>query len=262
MMWITRQRSRHGSLAAVKAGEGSSVTLLHGVGLCADAWGGQFGALSGHFSLKAFDMPGHGCSPQPDLKEPALADYANVVGKNLTEPTALIGHSMGAMIAMQLAMHPLVTGFVALNAIYQRTLSAKDAVRKRASEMTDSERPDPKPTITRWFGDEVTPEAEACRGWLNTVSPQGYKKAYTVFANDDGPSAQDLAKLNKPALFMTGALDPNSTPVMSTQMAAACSKGQAVIIDAAAHMMPMTHCDLVNEHLISFIKGCFNAANN
>jgi pimeloyl-ACP methyl ester carboxylesterase len=49
---------------------------------------------------------------------------------------------------------------------------------------------------------------------------------------------------------------------MSTQMAAACSKGQAVIIDAAAHMMPMTHCDLVNEHLISFIKGCFNAANN
>ena len=163
MMWITRQRSRHGSLAAVKVGQGSSVTLLHGVGLCADAWGGQFGALSAQFSLTAFDMPGHGDSPQSDLKEPVLADYAAVVGKNLTEPTALIGHSMGAMMAMQLALHPLVIGVVALNAIYQRSPSAQDAVRKRASLITDSERPDPEPTITRWFGDKATPEAEAER---------------------------------------------------------------------------------------------------
>jgi pimeloyl-ACP methyl ester carboxylesterase len=128
--------------------------------------------------------------------------------------------------------------------------------------MTVSKGPDPEPTIRRWFGDKATPEAEACRAWLSTVSPQGYKKAYTVFANEDGPSAQDLAKLDKPALFMTGALDPNSTPAMSTKMATACSDGQAVIIDDAAHMMPMTHCDLVNEHLISFIKSCFNAAKN
>ena len=155
-----------------------------------------------------------------------------------------------------------MTGVVALNAIYQRTIAAQDAVRQRLSLMTNSERLEPESTLSRWFGNKVTPEAEACRAWLNAVSLQGYKKAYTVFANNDGPSSQYLAKLDKPLLFMTGALDPNSTPVMATKMAAACSDGQATIIDGAAHMMPMTHCNLVNEHLIPFVQRCFNVANN
>jgi pimeloyl-ACP methyl ester carboxylesterase len=51
---------------------------------------------------------------------------------------------------------------------------------------------------------------------------------------------------------MTGALEPNSTPAMSEAMAALTPKGRAIIVPDAAHMMPMTHPEVVNAALLDF----------
>ena len=56
MMWTTQPRSRVGSLAAICAGQGPSVTLLHGVGLNADSWGAQINTLSQDYEVTAFDL--------------------------------------------------------------------------------------------------------------------------------------------------------------------------------------------------------------
>ena len=257
MTWTTRPRSDGTHLPAVRAGRGPRVVLLHGVGLRAEAWGAQIDDLSRDFDVTAHDMPGHGAAPRLDAV-PSLRDYTEALAPNLTAPALIVGHSMGAMIALDLAVRypEVVTGVVAMNAVFQRTPEAARAVKQRAGALDGVHVSDPTSTLTRWFGDAATPEATACRLWLQAVDPAGYRDAYTVFAHADGPDPADLQALRAPALFLTGAEDPNSTPAMSRAMADAAPDARAVVVDGAAHMLPMTHAGCVNRTLRAFFQTC------
>ncbi|MGH1483637.1 MAG: alpha/beta fold hydrolase [Geminicoccales bacterium] len=257
MMWTIRPRSEFGVLAAIRSGEGPPLVLLHGVGLRAEAWAAQIEAQAETWTVIAPDMPGHGESPV--LSEPAtLSTYTDLVAAAITRPVCIAGHSMGAMIALDLAIrHPdKVRAIAALNAIYRRTPKAAAAVQHRAASLDGVHVADPSGPLARWFDDEHSPEASACRSWLTDVSPDGYKAAYTVFAHENGPLNEELAALRCPALFATGAAEPNSTPAMSHAMAALVPDGRAIVLEGAAHMMPMTHPKAVISMLSLFFDEC------
>ena len=258
MTWTTRPRFEiSDGLTAWRSGVGLPLVLLHGVGLNADAWDGQVDLLSEHFELIAIDMPGHGQSPRL-VSANALQDYSNSIIeaiKSLDEPVLLAGHSMGAMIALDIAVRypEQVLAVAALNAVYQRSEEASKAVHSRAAALAGDHNPDPTPTLKRWFGESLDQaEAMACQHWLESVNPMGYQQAYQVFANEDGPTEEGLRHLQMPALFITGAEEPNSTPAMSRLMSELAPQGQAIVLPQAAHMMPMTHASQVNQHLLSF----------
>ena len=257
MIWTIRPRSDFGNLAAIQAGEGPLVILLHGVGLQAEAWNAQIDSLASHFAVVAPDMAGHGDSA-PLHGSTTLTAHSDLVASAIEQPALVVGHSMGAMIALDLAVRfpDKVRGVAALNAIYRRSPEAAAAVRERADGLDGESRPDPTGTLARWFGDEASPEAEACRAWLTAVDPQAYREAYAVFAREDGPGDADLAALACPALFCTGAAEPNSTPAMSRAMAELAPRGKAVVVPGAAHMMPMTHATEVNDILLNFFAEC------
>lgn len=258
MTWTTRPRSEIGGLAAIQTGSGPDILLLHGVGLRAEAWGAQLDGLASVARLTAPDMPGHGDSPltsdSADLS--GYTDAALNVLNTLSGPVVVVGHSMGAMIALDLAARTpqQVGGIVALNAIFERSAGAAQAVQARAADLDGQTQVDPSGTLHRWFGNDASPERDACRNWLTAMNPAAYKQAYTVFAESRFPRRDGLQKLTCPALFMTGSLEPNSTPDMSHAMAGATLKGRAQIIDGAAHMMPMTHPALVNAAMSSFLS--------
>lgn len=255
MIWTTRRRSDFGGLRAIRQGTGPALLLLHGVGLRAEAWNTQMDDLAGQFTVIAPDMPGHGESgPRHGMAR--LVSYTDAVAQALGEPVLVAGHSMGAMIALDLAIrYPgRVRAVAALNAIYRRTPEARQAVQQRAASLDGVSIADPQGTLKRWFGEGHPSESQACRQWLSTVDPAGYKAAYTVFAQEDGPPDTGLASLPCPALFMTGAQEPHSTPAMSQAMAERVDNGRAVIIPGAAHMMPMTHAAQVNAVLLDFFK--------
>jgi pimeloyl-ACP methyl ester carboxylesterase len=257
MIWTSRSRSDFGAQAAVRTGNGACVLLLHGVGLRAEAWNAQIIALAERFTVIAPDMPGHGESaPLPGV--PTLADYTDRIAEGLNEPVWVAGHSMGALIALDLAIRypERVRGVAALNAIYRRTPQARRAVQQRAASLDGIGVADPTTTLIRWFGDVCSAESDACRNWLTTAHPAGYRAAYTVFAHEDGPLDRELTALHCPALFMTGAEEPNSTPEMSATMAELTPNGRAVSIAGAAHMMPMTHAARVNAALVDFFTEC------
>ena len=241
------------------------MVLVHGVGLNADAWAGMAPTLASDHHVHAVDMPGHGGS-KPLPANPALSDYSAMLIQAIEEiggPCTVVGHSMGAMIALDIgARRPdLCSGVVALNAIYQRSEAASIAVKKRAASLPEDRVADPTPTLKRWFGDDLDqPDAKACRQWLTGVDPSAYKQAYTVFAEEDGPSVETLRAITCPALFMTGSEEPNSTPAMSRAMAGIVPKGTVRIIENAAHMMPMTHADEVSGHLIDFLTSVMGEA--
>ncbi|MEL7091273.1 MAG: alpha/beta fold hydrolase [Pseudomonadota bacterium] len=257
MTWTTRPRSEFGPLRGIRAGAGPSVVLLHGVGLRAEAWAAAMDALGSEYHLTAFDLPGHGASP-PLPKTAGLCDFTDAVAAAMDGPAVVVGHSMGAMIALDLAVRHsgLVQGVAALSAIFQRTCDAAQAVQARASALDGKTPVDPTITLQRWFGHATTAEAQACRGWLSTVDPAAYKQAYTIFAHADGPDAQALSDLHCPALFCTGADEPNSTPDMSRRMAQIAPRGRAEIVAGAAHMMPMTHAAQVTAILRRFLNDC------
>ena len=250
MTWTTRPRSDHHGVPVIRAGAGPRIVLLHGVGLRAEAWAPVIDRLATRYSVLAPDMPGHGQhAPQPGLG--AITDYAALLGAVLDGPGVVVGHSMGAMIATALAaLHAdKVLALGALNAVFERTAAAKAAVRARAGALDGTTLPDPEPTLDRWFGADQSPERAACAAWLRAVDPEGYRAAYTVFAQDDGPHRDTLSALRVPALSMTGADEPNSTPAMSQAMAGLAPSGYARVVEGAAHMLPMTHPDTVADEI-------------
>ncbi|MEL6336684.1 MAG: alpha/beta hydrolase [Pseudomonadota bacterium] len=263
--WGPRPRSEIAGLACVTAGPqgGVPVVLLHGVGLRAEAWGAQLEALSG-VRLIAPDMPGHGESAALDAP-PSLAAYTDRLARlvaTLATPVVVVGHSMGAMIALDLGLrHPgLCRGVVALSAIYRRSPAAAAGARARAAALVAGGGTDPAATLHRWFGDDQhTPVATACRGWLTEAPRDGYSAAYGVFTAEDGPADDALQGLHCPALFLTGALDPNSTPAMSEAMAARVPGGRAITVPGAAHMVPMTHPQAVNAAILAVAEQSLGA---
>ncbi|MGI9435395.1 MAG: alpha/beta hydrolase [Geminicoccaceae bacterium] len=256
MTWTIQPRSDFGALAAICSGGGPPMVLLHGVGLRAEAWAAQIESLSSTWSVIAPDLPGHGESPMLP-RQPTLSDYVDQVAMAIGEPVCVAGHSMGAMIALDLAIRypDKVRCVAALNAIYRRTVEAASAVQSRAAGLNGANADDPGATLARWFGDVTSPEALACEAWLAGVSPAGYKAAYSVFAREDGPADAGLTSLQAPALFATGRAEPNSTPAMSHAMAALVPDGHAIILEGAAHMMPMTHPKAVNKMLAAFFDA-------
>lgn len=252
-MWTNHPRTHHfGELAAIAVNPHDSakppLILIHGVGLRAEAWAGMWPHLTDQFRVFAVDMPGHGESTPLVTSEETLtlSEYAEAFRPLITgfsAPVFIAGHSMGAMLSLELAIkHPdTVAGIAPLNAIFRRTPEAATAVRTRADSLSSREIADPAVTLARWFGQADSPEKSACRTWLTGCDPAGYKAAYTVFSRHDGPANAALQDLHCPALFLTAEGDPNSTPAMSGAMTAFAPQGRAVSIPDAAHMAPMTH---------------------
>ena len=258
MMSQTLLASDGRRLGLIAACAGAPLVLLHGVGMCAEAWAPQIEAFAATHRVIALDLPGHGASDALPGR-PQLAEYVDwaaqaVAGLGLG-PVALAGHSMGALIALGLAIeHPGLVGRVALlNPVYRRDAAARAAVLGRAQELAAG-RSDPEAPLARWFGPGEAPEVRArVGGWLRAVDPQGYAATYAAFAAGDATYADRLGEIRCPTLVLTGEHDGNSSPEMTRAIAAGVAHAQAVIVAGARHMTSLTAPDRVNAELARWL---------
>jgi len=251
-------------IAYRKSGSGPCLFLIHGVGLKAESWYQHLPLLSQHFTVIAIDLPGHGNS-RPltiDYQQAILDDYTQAVSKFAVsatqQPFYLCGHSLGALIAIEMAASfgDKVLGIAALNAIYQRSDVARNAVQLRARQLHESSTIiGVKQTIDRWFGESPKPDqknyALLCEDWLNSCDLAGYAMAYKCFADQRGPSDSTLESIACPSLYMTGTLDLNSSALMTQQLARLNPQAQAIVIENAGHMMSLTHAPDVSHALLN-----------
>lgn len=264
MTWTTLQRSKLTEhIWGWRGGAGPSLLLIHGVGMQADYWSNLIQALEQHFSLLVIDMPGHGASPVLTTASQTIEDYADCIAEVLigcNEPLFVAGHSMGALISVDLAgrYSKYVKAIAVLNGVFQREDSASVAVRLRADNLDGYSVSDPSLTLERWFGKDPqgldAAAANYCHSSLSTINPLGYRNAYRAFAYDDGPSEATVRAIACPAMFTTGALEPNSTPAMSRNMARLAPLGEYQLIDGARHMMSMTHGEQLSDLMTSFFQ--------
>ncbi|ESZ57166.1 flavin reductase [Mesorhizobium sp. L103C119B0] len=247
----------------IRAGVGTPVLFIHGVGMNAAIWQPQLERMVGRFDAIAIDMLGHGQSPLPP-QDPELADYADQAIRLLDhlglDKVSVVGHSMGALVAQELALRApeRVRRIVSLNAVFRRPPELAEAVRQRAVALNGrSDTAGTARTIARWFGDPVPAELEAAAqktaSALSAVDPEGYARTYLLFSRADGDHADRLPTLAVPALFMTGSEDRNSSPAMSAAMARLAPHGRCTVLPGEKHMMAVAAPDLTTRCIVDFL---------
>jgi pimeloyl-[acyl-carrier protein] methyl ester esterase len=86
-------------------GSGKELVLLHGWGLHGGLWGPFAEELATRFRITLVDLPGHGHSDTAgtiSVDGMAMA-VADCLRATITEPATVLGWSMGALVALQLA---------------------------------------------------------------------------------------------------------------------------------------------------------------
>ena len=135
-------------------GEGPDVVLIHGAGRTLADWGSCAPLLS-EYRLVAYDLRDHGLSGEADWTwEGSLDDLGRVIEQmGLTRP-AVVGHSLGGMIAAQWgAAHPECPAAINLDGHGQGKPEQYDGmdhdeVTRRMEELKEFATSQPRPTIT------------------------------------------------------------------------------------------------------------------
>jgi pimeloyl-ACP methyl ester carboxylesterase len=102
--WATVRGAR---VRYLVGGDGPSLVLVHGLGGAASNWVELVPALTGSYRVLALDLPGHGgSSPLPAA--PSLTPFADVVAvvaeREGLLPACVVGHSLGGLVALRLAL--------------------------------------------------------------------------------------------------------------------------------------------------------------
>lgn len=112
-MWPNREASTFVTAGRARwhvqqMGEGPPVLLIHGTGASVHSWRDLMPLLAKDYSVTAIDLPRHAFTRGHDayaMTLPAMArEIAALMAVLEIEPAAIIGHSAGAAIALQLAL--------------------------------------------------------------------------------------------------------------------------------------------------------------
>ncbi|MFD2757442.1 alpha/beta fold hydrolase [Gulosibacter faecalis] len=232
------------------------VVLLHGVGLNRSMWDSVRVRLAadGIEPAIALDLPGHGAEP-PLVGPATLAELADDVRRRLPDgPVHLVGFSLGALIAQQLAatVPDRVRTLTCVNAVCDRSEAEADAVLGRLETARHDFAAAAERAIDRWYPDDsgvTDEERERTRAMLLANDLGSYLVAYEVFATGDRQVAPLLPDIAAPTLAITGELDPGSTPAMTRRLAERIHDARAEIVPGARHMLPIEREDAFVEAL-------------
>ncbi len=242
-------------------GQGEPIVLLHGLGSSTRDWENQVRFLAAHFKVIVFDLRGHGQTEKPDgpYSVSLLAkDTAALMQKILTEPATVIGHSLGGMIAFQLALeYPrLVKRLIIINSapmvsfpsyidafkFYLRTLDVKlFGMNHISTVIAQLSFPNPhqeelrKLLISRWREND----------------PKAYLNSLAAFK---GWSVVDrISSISCPTLVVTGDRDYTSV-AFKEGYTKLMPNAELVVIKDSGHVTIIDQAEKLNEVILEFMK--------
>lgn len=247
--------SRSGPVAYREAGEGPALLLLHGIGGSSKTWEEQYRAFAGSRRVVGWDAPGFGGSdPAPEATADCWADRAmGLLDRLGIETAALLGHSMGGIIAPRVASrHPgridrivlsgTRAGFVGALGFEERqrefdTLTPEERGRTRAAAMAA---PGARP--------EVLARLAAIAG---QVTREAFAGGVAVLNRTDN---RDILKaLDIPALVLCGRQDGIAPPERGEEIAALLPDARIACFDGAGHAAYVEKPDEYNARLAEFL---------
>lgn len=231
-----------------------TLILLHGVGLDHTVWDAVIPLLPGDLDVRALDLPGHG-TRAPAPAGVTLADLASGVADDIPSGSHLVGFSLGALVAQQLAITrpELVATLTSVSSVCRRTPDERAAVLRRLDSAGEDFTASAQASLRRWY-EGTTVDADHIRRTRDTLlanDPASFVNCYRVFATAD--AELDLDRITAPALAVTGEHDPGSTPEMTHRLAAALPDCTAAVVPGARHMLPVERPGELTAILSAFI---------
>ena len=249
-----------------EAGSGeTTVLMLHGIGGGRQAFARQMGPLAdAGFHAVAWDMPGYGHSA---IVEPytfdALADECiELIDVIDPERLVLLGHSMGGMVAQEVAAR--VPGRIAALVLagtsaafgkadgeWQRTFVAERAAPLDAGGSMQA-------LAASLVGPMMSSEASAdgraeAIDVMAHVPPRTYRLALQALMGFD--RRVQLASLTMPVLLVAGVDDRNAPPSVMQGMAERIPHARVVCLDRCGHLMPFEQPAAFNDALLAFLRS-------
>jgi 2-succinyl-6-hydroxy-2,4-cyclohexadiene-1-carboxylate synthase len=233
-------------------GRGPTVLLLHGFTGRGTSWGRLATNLALRYRVVAPDLPGHGRTATPS--EPSRAsvertadDLAAMVSERGWAPAHVIGYSLGARIAIRLAVeHPEVVRTLVLESPSAGMATESDrAARRDADEAraTRLERHGIRAFVDEWerepvFASQVAlPEGRAARLRAQRLHNRPDGLAMSLRGAGQGsmePLHDRLGEVRAPALVIAGALDAIGCP-RAASIAAAIPGARFEPLERAGH---------------------------
>ncbi|MEU1161581.1 alpha/beta fold hydrolase [Streptomyces sp. NPDC005921] len=241
-------------------GSGTDLVLLHGVGLDRSMWARCLPSLAARHRVTLVDLRGHGDSP-PAAPGVSLADLAEDVAGLLDGPTHLVGFSLGALVAQQLAVtRPESTATLTLvSSVAGRSEEERAAVAGRRERARADFEGSARAAVDRWFSPRWrSREPESADRVLATLLANdrtSYLACYDVFATADVGLWPRLPEIKVPTLAVTGADDPGSTPAMARLLADRIPEAHAIIVPGARHLLPLEQPVELTEAILEHTAG-------
>jgi pimeloyl-ACP methyl ester carboxylesterase len=231
------------------SGAGDPVVLLHGGFVGASSWAGQAPALAGAgYRVYIPERRGHGHTPDVAgplsysvLADDTIAYLDQVVGR----PAHLIGWSDGAVIALLAAQRrPDLAARLVLIGQYFNS-----AGRVAGGLLDDILGSDPEVVdFLRQEHDQVSPDGPG-------HFPVFYEKMISMYRAEPELDLAGLAVVDVPALVLQGDRDEVTVP-HSAAAAAVLPQGRLAVLPGS-HLLPIESPGLLNEVLLTFLRGGF-----
>lgn len=243
-----------------------TLTLIRGLGADLLAWSAQVPEFSKHFRTLVFDNRGAGRTDKPDTPYsiPQMAsDVNNLLDALQIDRTALLGISMGGMIAQEFAIRNpeklscLVLGCTTFGGpqsvalpqdMFQAILAcpvADEEVRRNQERALYSE-----DTILR-SRDVIATHAEARSRF--PIPPFALARQAAALVSHD--TCDRVGQIQAPTLVTTGSED-RLIPPDNSRLLAAKIHGAILKEMPGGHLFTSEHPDLFNRCVIEFVKKC------
>ena len=172
--------------------------FIHGAGGTKNKWRSLNNQL-GSIQYEAIDLPGHGDNECNIIT--SIQDYASFVNNGITEDTIVVGHSMGGLVALELAArNNRVKAIVLVASFYELPVHEKLLEKLSNGEY-------PKSLIRASYGNDAKEALiEEAKEELNLV-PVGVSYADFRATNEYKDGKKILANLSIPVCAILGTED-------------------------------------------------------
>jgi pyruvate dehydrogenase E2 component (dihydrolipoamide acetyltransferase) len=241
--------------------EGDAVLLLPGFGTDVSAFTRQIPALAQSHRVIGLNPRGVGLSDAPEPEIYAISQAAADAAAVLARPAHVVGTSLGAAVAMELALaHPeavrslaLITPFVAANGRLLAVADAWTQIAAVAGPELLARALLPWLFSAQYLEDGARRErtARGLAATLARVPPPTLRRAAAGMRDWSGTRSEALQKIAVPTLVLAAG-DDLLTPDAAT-VAAAIPDARLVSISGAGHALGLEAPDAVNESLLEHL---------
>ena len=237
-----------------------ALVFVHGAGMDHTVWTLQTRYFAHHgWSVLALDLPGHAGSAGPALQDvPAMAAWVRSAAAAAgAERFALVGHSLGALIALEAAVEGAL-GLAMLGA------AAAMPVNPALQAAADGGDHGAVEAMVGWgfgrpaqIGGNRAPGSWASGAGLRTLE-RGLKGPLGVdlkASNGYAGAKEAAARVSCPVLILAGD-DDRMTPLKGAKdLAGAFAHATLQVLPATGHMMSIERSDETLDALRDFLKG-------